>query len=609
MPNVPVYSAPTVAPQNVPDARQSTPFRLMQAAQIGPQEQMKTGQALTAAGVKGLEMATQDQIHQNEAKAKEFDAGLMGSIQGVLYGTPDDPASGYVNKKGGNAVGDTLDKTVQKLQSLAATHSEGMSTAQQEMVKTTAQMRVQSAIQAAIQHRDQQAYIYLQSAGQTRAKVASDGAAPAFNPMTDTPTLNFDQDKPESNSQYQQYLQTVASETKTLLANAGVIDKDVVDANVKQALSQAYVGTLFYLLGGKKGKAADPGSLAMAQQYFAKIQDQLSPEQVDHIKPVLDASSQQDNIVTVKRALENAPGGIAAKRKALGDAFDSKGEIGGVRVNGAIYEHAMVALDRLQSQQESNADKGMASVVGQAQDFLIRNPGASVTDLPRNIYVALQAKGHLAAIDSFASRESNKPTDPVISHNLYTHFGDGSDLDIGKLSDTDWINMKGSMSRKDWLDWDQQRTDLKQGIVAPGKDPGNLHVQGFNAALNSRMISIGVNPTKAKSTEDKERIGAIQQYASQYVISEQQAAGKRFNQQETQQALDKLFATNIGFRTEYLGGLYKGGSTSQRMMGMTVKDLPAGAYDGLKQDLIRSGNSAPTDRDILTQYWSLHGKH
>jgi hypothetical protein len=45
------------------------------------------------------------------------------------------------------------------------------------------------------------------------------------------------------------------------------------------------------------------------------------------------------------------------------------------------------------------------------------------------------------------------------------------------------------------------------------------------------------------------------------------------------------------------------------MMGMTVKDLPAGAYDGLKQDLIRSGNSAPTDRDILTQYWSLHGKH
>ena len=608
MPNVPIYGAPTVAPQNLPDARQTTPRHLSSAAQIGARDQMQTGQAMTSLAVKGLEMATQDQIHENEAKAKEFDTNLMGSIQGVLYGTPDAPDSGYVNQKGGNAVGGVYADTVAKLQSLAQDHSKDLNPAQQEMVKSTAQMRVQSAVQAAIQHRDQQAYVYQQSAGQTRVKVASDGAAPAFNPMSDTPILGFDHDKPESNSPYQQYLQTVASETKTLLANAGVIDKDVVDANVKQALSQAYVGTLSYLLGGKKGKAADPGSLAMAQQYFAKIQDQLSPEQIDRIKPVLDASSQQDNIVTVKRALENAPGGIAAKRKALGDAFDNKGEIGGVKVNGVIYEHALVALDRLEAKQEANADKGMASVLGQAQDFIIRNPGASVTDLPRNIYAALAAKGHLASIDAFASREGNKPTDPIISHNLYTHFGDGSPLDIGKLSDTDWVSMRGNMSRKDWEQWDQQRTDLKQGIVAPGKDPGNLHMQGFNAALNNRMISIGVIPTAAKTPEDKERVGAIQQYAAQYVISEQQAAGKKFNQEETQKALDKLFATNKTFRTEYLGGAYKGSATSQRMMSMTIKDLPDGAYDGIKQDLVRGGNAAPTDRDILTQYWSLHGK-
>lgn len=601
MPVVPTYNTPQVAPTNLPDVRQQTPYRMMQAGEIGPDEQIRAGQALQSAGKEGMAIATQNQIQQNEAKVKEYDANLMGAIQGVLYGTPDDPSSGYLNQKGGNAVGDTYDKTVQKLKDLPVQQGQDLSNpAQQEMAKNTSQLRIQAAITEATKHNAQQTNVYQDTAGQTRIKVAQDGAPISYNPITDSPKLDFDHDNPDQNSQYQQYLATVKSEASDLAARRGY-DADTSAQFVKDQVNKAYVATISHLLDGKKGNAADSGTVKLARDYFDKVKDELPADQQDKIKSVLDASAVQDKVLSYSDKLFDSVKGEAAQLKQVRADFEAG------NINGKERELIESRVNHQAAQQRQQEDKWTASAVGQAQDFILKNPGKGVMDLPRNLYLALESKGHLAALDSFANREINKPTDPIISHNLYTHFGDGSDKDIGKLSDTEWVSMKSGMSPKDWLTWDQRRTDLQSGDVSPGKDPGNLHTQGFNAALNNRMISIGINPSTAKSDADKERVGAIQDYAAKWVISEQQAAGKRFNQQETQQSLDKLFATNINFRSSFLG--VSTGTSSQRMMTMTSKDLPSGAYDGIKQDLIRGGNANPTDRDIMLQYWSLHGRH
>lgn len=604
MPNVPVYGTSQVAPSALPDVRQQTPYRLMQAATAGPMEQQKLGQSITAAGAEAMKMATMDQIQQNEIVAKNHDTSQITANDAILHGSDDGSIPGFLSLKGQDAV-TAFDDTVKKIKQVPVDLSQGLSNpAQQQLVQNTTQLRIDAALTQAKQHRDQQMQIANTTASQVRAKVGSDSAAKGYNPITDTPTLNFNQDDPASNSAYQQSLQTVASETRSLYQG---LPQDVQDAKVKEALSSTYVSTLAYILGGQKGQGIDSGSLASAKQYFNQVKGDLSPEQIDKIQPILEASNKQDQIVTVQRALENSPGGIAAKRKALGNAFDSGGTIGGVKVTGEIYQHAQSALDRLESKQRSDEDRYTASAVGQAQDFLIRNPGAAVTDLPRNIYVALEQKGHLAALDSFANREAGGKTNPTAWFNVQSHFGDGSPLDIGKMPDTDWMQMRNVLSDKDWKSWSAQRDDLKNGDVTPGKDPGNLHVAGFNAALNNRITSLGINPTAAKTPEDKDRIGGIQQFATQWVIADQQAAGKRFNQEETQKSLDRLFATNVQFRNSFLG--FNTGATSQRMMSMTAKDLPSGAYDGIKQDLIRGGNANPTDRDIMLQYWNLHGKH
>lgn len=603
MPNVPVYSTSQVAPTNLPDARQQTPYRMMQAAEAGPAEQQKLGQAVTGVGLEAAKQETLTQIQQNEIAAKDHDTAQVTANDAILHGSDDGSVPGFLSLKGQDAA-NAYDDTVKKIKQVPVDLSQNLDNpAQQQLVQNTSQMRIDAALTQAKAHRDQQIQVANTTASQVRAKVGSDSAAKGYSPITDTPTLASEGDA-NYDSAYQQGLRTVASETRSLYAD---LPQDVQDAKVKEALAGTYVNTLAYILGGKKGQGADPGSLASAKQYFDQVRDALSPEQIDKIQPVLDASNKQDQIVTVQRALQAQPGSISDKRKALGDAFDSGGTIGGVKVNGEIYEHATSALDRMEAKQRSDEDRYTASAVGQAQDFLIRNPGAAVTDLPRNLYVALEQKGHLAALDAFANREATVKTNPAAWFNVQTHFGDGSALDIGKMSDTDWMQMRGVLNDHDWKSWSAQRDALKDGTLPAGKDPGNLHTAGFNAALNNRIISLGINPAAAKSEEDKERIGAIQQYATQWVIADQQAAGKRFNQDETQKSLDRLFATNVQFRNSFLG--FSTGTTSQRMMTMTSKDLPAGAYDGIKQDLIKGGNTNPTDRDIMLQYWSLHGRH
>ena len=107
MPKVPEYDSPTVGLQELPTVRQQTPNRMLLGASIGPEQQVRLGNAIQTFG---------NGVHQ--AAATEADAQLIGSIQGILYGTPDNPTSGYLNQKGKNAV-DTYQDTVKSLQNLA----------------------------------------------------------------------------------------------------------------------------------------------------------------------------------------------------------------------------------------------------------------------------------------------------------------------------------------------------------------------------------------------------------------------------------------------------------------------------------------------------------
>ena len=277
-----------MGPGGQPGAQLSTPGALNTLQEAGAATtRMEHG--LLAATSEAAREVTLTQIQDNEAKAKEHDAKVMGVLQGALY----DPETGYLAKKGRDAV-DTRTDTVIKLTEAIGTLGNDLNPQQQKLAAAATQMRMQSAITQINQHAIGQHQVYEQAAGKVRLQASTDGAALSYG-SADKPTLEFNHDAPAANTPYQQYLATIESETRSQAALNGIRDEKIVGALVRDNLATAYAATLEHMLGGAKGaKGLTPGDRAMAQAYFDKVKGSLTARQIDILKPQLEASGEQD---------------------------------------------------------------------------------------------------------------------------------------------------------------------------------------------------------------------------------------------------------------------------------------------------------------------------
>lgn len=444
---VPTYDIPQVAASALPAARQTTPDRLMAANSIGAEQLVKLGAAVQQFGntLNDIEVAHQIQITEN--KAKDADTAYMTGANAILHGTPDGKGNpspnAYLTKMGGDAV-NSFDATTKALNDLKQTTLDGLDNdAQRQAAKHVLETRYEAFATKAAVHKDQQLKVYGIASATSRADAASDSAKTLYNPITDKPVLSYDSANPGANTPYQQNLHTAQVEADHIVdlqygVNAA---PDVRAQMVKTQMEKVYVGIIGHLY--ESGKAGD-GSTQIAKGYFDQVKDELSPSVRDDIQGKLHASTVQDNVVTVQRALAQT-GDFGTQLKALGAAFDNReggAKIAGVRVDGDMYKQVHSAIKQAEADQQRMNNEHAASVLRQAQDFLINHPGASVKDLPKNLYIGAMRTGNLASIDGFAKRGMGNQDDPVLFMNLHDKAAKGglTQLDImnarGKVSDS-----------------------------------------------------------------------------------------------------------------------------------------------------------------------------
>lgn len=479
MPQVPVYDAPQVAPQNVPSVREQVPYRLLQSVSTGPLEQQRAGKALTGVGTDVMQAATAEQIQQNEAAGKEYDANLMGAIQGVLYGTPDDPSTGYLNQKGKNAT-DGYNGAVEALQGLPQKLASNLSNpAQQQMVGPAAQMRVQAAITQAAQHAAQQNTVYQQTAAQTRIKVAQDGAALSFNGVQDKPSLNFDQDNPNANSPYQQYLQTIKSEATDQAARMG-LQGDVAQAYVTDQLRNAYIGTLSHMIGGN-GRDATPGQIKQAQAYYADVKDQLTAEQRDKIEPILNAGAAKD------QALSLFLNGTSISKA---NQMFQNGEI-----TAEVHDMLQQRVEHAVAQNRANASEGDRATIGQVWD--IARQGGSMADLPPATLARIKQRGLGEHIDAIFDRSMGRGGNDA---QMYVDLMRMASDDPNGFSQQNLALLSGQLSQAHW----NHLVDMQTAINK--QDAKTMEVAKVQqSAVRDTMASIraaGINPSPKPGSSD-----------------------------------------------------------------------------------------------------------
>lgn len=595
MPQVPVYDTPRALPQEIPVVRQQTPPRLMQAADIAPRQMQGLGNAITDTGVEGMRAATLTQIQHNEAAAKDYDARLMGSIQGILYGTPETPDSGFMNQKGKNAV-DTYDATVQKLSQLATDQAQTLgNNAQQQMVKTPTQLRIQAAIAQASQHRAQQSDVYQTAAGQTRIKVAQDGAALSFNPVSDTPTPSFNQDDPGANSPYQQYLQTIRSEATDLANRKGLTDPDVRDAFIKDQMGKAYVGVLAQMLSGK---SSTPANAVLARKYFDAVKDNLSAEQQDKIRDVLDAGDNKNTALTTALTARTQARDVGGQEKWLDQQFQDG------KINAEVHGMALQQVRAHEVQRRQEQTETDKSIIGTAWDMM--HQGKTLADMSPGQIAYIKQRGLGPSVDAIFHNRGQTMDDAALYNDLMRMSAE----DPTKFIGTDLATLSGQLSRSHLDHLIGVQTSINRQD-AKGMEQNKIVHQAIQD-VKSSLLSSGIDLSPKPNTDQAKKLADFESSLRDSLRAAQESKpdGKPLTREEARQVAMGVLKDQALAGTGYFGTSFL--QTHKPVWQMTSQEraanwtIPDTDRLAIKASLARQG-LPPSEENIQRVYKRAQG--
>lgn len=303
----------------------------------------------------------------------------------------------------------------------------------------------------------------------------------------------------------------------------------------------------------------------------------------------------QDYVAKNMRQLD-AGGGTPA-RPTLQDVHATLRE----SLKGQRPERLKVALDeatRLYKEQTEAIKQRETEAVAAAQHGMVQN-GGSWNSLPPEIRNAVPA-GKVDEMLTFGQKvaKGEDRTDPIVFNKMAT-----DDKWLKGMTDAEFYVMSRKLSESDG-----QQMAIRRGNLIKGGDtknsPGDLDYASFNATLNARLNQMGIDPTpKDNDKQGQQRVGAIRQALSSYVLAQQQQAGKKFNDADMAKTLDQAIARQINFR--HIG--FFGGETikPERLVTMQVGDIPDSVQQKLKADFKSAGVPNPSDGDLLGAYLSL----
>lgn len=508
MPRVPSYNTPQVEAQGLPGVQQSS---IASGATLGAggEQMQRLGQQMVTAGTAFGDVAIKMQADVNEAQVKTADTTIADAIREVLH----NPDTGYLTRTGKNAI-DGYKPTAEAIDKALKSASEGMENdAQRRMYAEVATRRRQQALGMAETHAGQQTKQYNFDA--TTARIGSNER----DMVTSAPAWKV------AGSAYAQADATRKAEIESAIeqkygANA---DKAIKDAMRLELNTRAHAAVVSEMLSKNQSKDA--------QEYFAAKLREIDPEKQDDLRKAIDTAGRQNNVLTYSDKLFAGTKGFGAQMKQVQADFEA-GKIDAqerTAIEARVEHKRSVAL--------SQQAEGEKWALGQAYDFLQKNPGKSVEDLPPGVYRGVLT--HLPSLRSFSAQEGKTVTDPTTYYGLRQMAANEPEnfakLNLlasrEKLSQGDWrhlVELQGSISKNDAKAMDHQRT-LGRTLKA----------------INAELAAVGIDTTPNAGTDkgkkQAEELARFNNSLLQALDTEQQSKGRALTFEEARKVgLDQL---------------------------------------------------------------------
>ncbi len=140
----------------------------------------------------------------------------------------------------------------------------------------------------------------------------------------------------------------------------------------------------------------------MAAAYLKANKGEIAADKLDELTKLVETGSSKD--ASLKLAMSMT--GTLNEQLAALEAKYKKGEI-----TATVYDMTRQRVEHNWNQQQQGRAEWEKGLIGSAQDWLLKNPSKSLSDMPTDMYNNLKNTGHLGSLQAFAKsgRVDNDP--------------------------------------------------------------------------------------------------------------------------------------------------------------------------------------------------------
>jgi hypothetical protein len=504
MAKVPTYGADLIDTAAMPGVRQTSgasPDAFFNDGGAG-----MIGKGLQQAGNAMMDIAIREKKTEDEAVVKRADIEYAARMRKILH----DPGDGYLNALGERAVAGREAVTKQ----IEETNREFRERFAQEPARSRAWSmiegaRTESALGNVDVHASRQLQVFAAGQAEARAKaqipdmVANAATEGKTDPETGRPVGPFATAKA-----------TMLSEIQTFGEKTGKSQAEI--DNLKKALlTDAHTQVIQDLVATKDAKRA--------QDYFKKYSERgeiLADKQAE-IKKVIDNELVRTSGLDLSMQIgATVKGGESAQLAEVDKQYKAG------TISAEVRDNAKTRIEHDWSKRRSNQNESDKFMMGSAQEWVLKNPGKSVLEMPSGVYNWAKSTGHLAGLDSFATREgrpgermteikvrgqlitmATSDPDAFIAEFKRTQFSDR--LDLGVQGIKEMQNIAGDMLKNNGkykTSFDPKvMLDAMPPAIRNGKDKDQQ--DAFTALQHEAQTRWSkANPGKQPTAEDQRKV-------------------------------------------------------------------------------------------------------
>ena len=563
MPRVPTVDGPMTTPGGgyPTDFGARVAMPLPTASGVAGRQAVEMGQAMMQSGRQFGAIALDMQREVDEAQAKEFDNQFAEALRATLH----DPEGGYLNAIGKDAVFGRQ-KAVEAIQATRKQIEDGITMpGQKSLWGPVADRRMQAALMQIDDHAARQIKVY--NEGQTVARVKSAGADMQANWAG----------WKDPQGRYTEAKKTAEGEFAALAKLRGYSPEQQA-----QGLSETMAGFHVDIVR----QMVSLGQNAQAKDYLAVHGQEIqrgAPDKMDDINKLLSTAGVKADSLTLSMQLK---GGFNDKLKTL-DAMFAKGEI-----TAEVHDAAKERVTQDWHIRKSQQAEGEKALVGSAFDWVLKNPGKTVLDMPPAMYAGLKNTGHLAQLASFARVEGKPEGDPAVYYRLRQQAGQ----DPLNFSRADLMAERDKLSPQQWdhlveLQAGILKNDLK--LMASEKIKQDT-VQALSAEIAAAGIDMKADP-KHKSAAEK--TAAFSASLVSAMDDEERRLGRALNLEEGKAVARAMLKTVVTSE-----GWFDTKAPAWKAMGYQYQDIPDKSRSEIIKQFHEKYGRAPTQPEVVRNW-------